>query len=162
MPSDREPRWSGIAASYAVLLAVLGAAASLAYDVAAPAYRPPVIRFAVVLAMGVALFHILSRWRRSVQGEPQSRFEAALTRQSIPLKIEAAFLKSRDAVARSVTSQSSFEHLASARLSVLWEAGSGPAGIPMPVYRRWLGLGPSRQAVAALVAQIEEARADRR
>ena len=156
MQSRPERRWPGIVVGYTVLLTVLAAVTSLAYDVAAPAYRPQVIRLAVVVALGVAVIHILNRWRGS--RELQSRFDAALTRQGITPKVDIAFLRARDAVARSVRSQSGFQH----NLSTLSGARLGAAEIPRPAYRRWLRLGPSRHAIEALISEAENSRAERR
>ena len=151
-----ERRWPGIVAGYTVLLTVLGAVTSLAYDVAAPAYRPQVIRLSVVIAIGVALIHLVNRWRANWEG--QSRFDAALTRQRIAPKVDVAFLRARDAVGRSLRSHSSFEHV----VSILSEAPVNADEVHRPAYRRWLRLGPSRQVVAALIAKAENARAARR
>ena len=156
MRSGPERRWPGIVAGYTVLVTVLGAVTSLAFDVAAPAYRPQVIRLSVVVAIGVALIHLLNRWRGN--WETQSRFDAALTRQRIAPEVDVAFLRARDAVARSVRSQSGFAHI----VSSLSEAQVDAAEIHRPTYRRWLRLGPSRQVVAALIAKAEDARAERR
>jgi hypothetical protein len=156
VPSDPERRWPGVVVGYMLLSIVLGAVTSLAYDTAAPAYQPQVIRVAVALAIGVALIHILNRWRGS--RERQSRFDAALTRQRIAPKTDIAFLRARDTVAYSVRSQSGFAHL----FAILADARVDAAEVHLPAYRRWLRLGPSRQAVAALIAKAENARAERR
>ena len=153
MRSDPERRWPGIVVGYTVLLMVLVAATSLAYDVAAPAYRPQVIRLAVMVVLGVAVVHILNRWRR--RRELQSRFDAALSRQGIAPKVDTAFLRARDAVAHSVRSQSGFQH----NLSILSVTRIGAAEIPRPAYRRWLRLGPSRHAIEALISDAENSRA---
>ncbi len=156
MPSDPERRWPGIAASYTVLLIVLGAVTSLACDTAAPAYRPQVIRLAVAVAIGAALIHLLNRWRGS--RARHSRFDTALTRQVVPPKLDVAFLRARDTVAHSVRSRSGFAHI----LAILSDARVDAAEVHRPAYRRWLRLGPSRQVVEALVAEAENARAERR
>lgn len=156
MQSDPERRWPGIVAGYMLLLIVLGAVTSLAYDTAAPAYRPHVIRLGVAIAIGVALTHILNRWRGS--REMHSRFDAALTRKGIAPEVDIAFLRARNAVAHSVKSQSGFAYI----VAILSDARADAAEVHRPAYRRWLRLGPSRQVVAALIAEAENARAERR
>ena len=56
MPTrDRERRWPWTVAGYALLFAIVAAAAGFVYDSAAPAHRTVVIRLAVAVVLAVAL-----------------------------------------------------------------------------------------------------------
>ena len=93
-------------------------------------------------------------------GVLRSILETAVTSQPDTNTILYAAIVDTDgnAVAHSVRSQSGFAHI----VAILSDARADAAEVHRPAYRRWLRLGPSRQAVAGLIAEAENARAERR
>ena len=155
MPIDRERRWPWIAAGYAVFFAIVAAATGYIYDSADPANRAMVIRLAVGFVVAVLLIHLRKHFGGDPRWEPPSAFADALTPQPLTPKLDAGFIKLRDEVANSVASQSYFEKTLWLRLCALRQAHGRPGDLTMPTERRWLGRGPSRQTIAALVEDIE-------
>jgi hypothetical protein len=90
---DRERGWPWTVAGYALLLAVVAAAAGFVYDSAAPAHRPVVIRLAVAIVLAVVLIHLRSHFRGDPRGDPPSPFEDALVRQPAAPEVDPGFAK---------------------------------------------------------------------
>lgn len=155
MPRYRERRWPGIMAGYAVLFAVVAAATAFVYDSAAPGNRAVVIRLAVVFVVAVLLIHLRNYFRGDPRWDPPSAFDDALMHQPIAPKLDPGFVKLREDVANSVTSRSFFAKVLWLRLCALARARGQQGELPFPAGRSWLGRGPSRRTIAALIDRIE-------
>jgi hypothetical protein len=158
---DRERGWPWTVAGYALLLAVVAAAAGFVYDSAAPAHRPVVIRLAVAIVLAVVLIHLRSHFRGDPRGEPPSPFEDALVRQPAAPKVDPGFAKLRDEVANSIASRSYFRNVLWPRLCALAQARRPSAALTPPPERGWPGRGPSRRDLAELIERIEGSRTDK-
>src|SRR5262249_44425705 len=125
MAAPDKRRWPSIAALYALLLLVVGAAAGFIHDSAAPANRPMVIRLAVGLVVAVALIHLRVHFRRARRWQPPSVFAAALRRQPIEAKLDPGFIRLREQVANGSASRSYFDKVLWPRLLALARARGG-------------------------------------
>ena len=119
---DRERGWPWTVAGYALLVAVVAAAAGFVYDSAAPAHRPVVIRVAVAVVLAVVLIHLRSHFRGDPRWDPPSPFEDALRRQAPPPKVDQGFVRLRDEVANGIASRSYFRNILWPRLCALAQA----------------------------------------
>ena len=81
---DRERGWPWTVAGYALLLAVVTAAAGFVYDSAAPAHRPVVIRLAVAIVLAVVLIHLRSNSHGDPRWDTPKPFEDSLMSQTHP------------------------------------------------------------------------------
>jgi hypothetical protein len=158
---DRERGWPWTVAGYALLLAVVAAAAGFVYDSAAPAHRPVVIRLAVAIVLAVVLIHLRSHFRGDPRGDPPSPFEDALVRQPAAPEVDPGFAKLRDEVANSIASRSYFRNVLWPRLCALAQARRPSAALTPPPERGWPGRGPSRRDLAELIERIEGSRTDK-
>ena len=162
MPTrDRERRWPWTVAGYALLLAVVAAAAGFAYDSVAPIHRPGVIRVAVAVVLAVVLIHLRSHFRGDPRWDPPSSFEDALRRQAPPPKVDPGFVKLRDEVANGLASRSYFRNILWPRLCALAQTRRPPVVLTPPPERGWPGRGPARRDLAELIERIEGARTDK-
>jgi len=158
MPPPPEPHWPGIVARYAVLLVLVGLAATPAYFYAEPANKLAVVRLAVAVVVGVALIHLLRVVRATIEAQPASAFEQALVPRSPQPRLAQIFVTLRDEIRFSAASQGYFEHVLWPRIVAL--VARQPRGVePSPVKpagRPLLGRGPSLETLRALVARLEE------
>jgi hypothetical protein len=105
--------------------------------------------------LGVALLHVGREVRARVRPEAPSPFERALRPARLEPELAPLFLKLRDEITFSRTSQGYFEHVLWPRVLAL--AGESLLeGRPRPAWRRLLGRGPSLAALRALTTRIEE------
>ncbi len=158
MPRYRERRWPRIAVGYSVLLLVVAGIGDLAYEAAAPANRPIVIRLAAALLVAIVLIHIRSRFRGDPLWDPASEFEDALAREPPAPQLDPALVKLRAELANSARSRSYFDNVLWPRLRALVEARGGDAAgfeeaLPPKAGPRWRG--PSRRTLAELIDRIE-------
>lgn len=158
MPRYRERRWPRIVAGYGVLLAVMSAIGDFAYEAAAPADRPIVIRLAAALLVAIVLIHIRSCFRGDPLWDPPSEFENALVRETHAAQLDPALVKLRAELADSIKSRTYFDHVLRPRLGALVAARGGDAArfeqaLPAKFRRRWRG--PPPRALAALLDRIE-------
>jgi len=158
---DSERRWPWTVAGYALLLAIVAAAAGFIYDSAAPAHRPMVIRLAVAVVVAVVLLHLRSHFRGDPRWDAPSPFEDALRRQAPPPKLDPGFVRLRDEVANGLASRSYFRNILWPRLCALAQVRSPPVTLVPPPERGWPGRGPTRRDLAELIDHIESARTDR-
>jgi hypothetical protein len=159
MPRYRERRWPWIVAGYTAFAAILAPVTAFLCDIAAPAYRPEVIRLAVALVVAVVLIHVKRHFRGDPLWDPPSDFANALAREPPAPKIDPGFLKLREEIAHSTASRSYFE-------TVLWPhlrdlatrraGGKVDSVLPFPPAPRWPHRGPSRRELAALVGRLED------
>lgn len=158
MPPPPEHRWPGIVAGYAILLTLVGLAATPVYFYAEPANQPAVVRLAVAVVVGVALIHLVKIVRATIEAQPASAFEQALAPRSPEPRLAQIFVTLRDEIRYSAASQGYFEHVLWPRIVAL--VARQPRGVqPSPVKppgRRLLGRGPSLATLRALVARLEE------
>ena len=161
MNRDRERRWPWAVAGYALLLAIVAAAAGFIYESAPPVHRPVVIRVAVAVVLAVVLIHLRSHFRGDPGWDPPSPFEDALRRQPAPPKLDPGFVRLRDEVANGIASHSYFRNILWPRLCTLAQARRPAVALTPPPERGWPGRGPSRRDLAELVDRIEGPRTDR-
>jgi hypothetical protein len=146
--------WLGIAAGYAIVMAIVAALAGLIYDAAASSHQLLVIRLAVAFVTGMIAIHLLVYFRGDPKWEPSSAFEEALIRRSGAPRLDPSFIKLRDEVANGSATPSYFEKVLWPRLYKLSQS-RGRGELPISGQRRRLGRGPSPRAIAELVGHIE-------
>jgi len=163
MPSRPERRWPSIVAGYLILLVVVAIVTTIMYRLAEPAYRPSVVRAAAGLVLGVALLHARGRGRQALESDPPSLFDAALARPPAAPVLDRLFEQLESEVRFGTRSVGYFEHVLWPRLSRLHAGVDGDTVLAKPPGRRWLGRGPSLDALAEVVAAVERtARRDER
>lgn len=158
-----ERRWPSIVAGYLVLLVVVAIVTVIVYRFAEPAYRPPVVRAAAGLVLGVVLLHARGLVRQSLESDPPSLFDAALARVPAVPVLDRLFEQLRSEVTFGTRSVSYFEHVLWPRLARLYAGVGGDGALAKPPGWRWLGRGPSLAALGEVVAAVERtARRDER
>jgi hypothetical protein len=157
MPSRPERRWPAIAAGYLILLAVVAIVTTIMDRFAEPAYRPSLVRAAAGLMLGVVLFHARAVVRRSLESDPSSMFDAALVRAAAAPVLDRLFEQLWSEIRFGAGSASYFEHVLWPRLSRLHADVDGDGALAKPSGRRWLGRGPSLEALGEAVAAVERA-----
>jgi hypothetical protein len=158
---DSERRWPWTVAGYALLLAIVAAAAGFIHDSAAPAHRPVVIRLAVAVVLAIVLIHLRSHFRGDPRWDAPSPFEDALRRQAPSPKLDPSFVRLRDEVANGLASRSYFRNILWPRLFALAQTHRPPVALTPPPERGWPGRGPARRDLVELIDRIESARTDR-
>lgn len=151
-------RWPGLLAGYAIFLGLLTLIATPLYLSATSSFRPLVVRLVVAVILVVALFHLLRTVQTWINAQPPSTFEAALRRIPAESGLPPHFLRLRDEVRFSTSSQSYFEHVLWPRICVLGQGRGGPLreGALKPSDRRFLRRGPSLNTLRNLIAEVEE------
>jgi hypothetical protein len=144
---ERSPRRL---AARALLGALLALAAVPVYLAVSPSWRFPVVRLvcAAIVAFGCA--RIIRAVRERIEVNPRSPLDAPPARPPSPA-LDARFLRLRDDLTFSARRRRYFD-------TILWPRLQALAGgdLPLPVERRRLGgRGPSRAAIARLIAEIE-------
>jgi hypothetical protein len=158
MPRYRERHWPRIVASYGILLVVMAVVGDFAYEAAALANRPIVIRLAAALLVAIVLIHTRTRFRGDPRWDAPSEFDNALVRETQAVKLDPALVKLRTELTNSVRSRSCFDNVLWPRLRALVEARGGDAALldqalPPRTRPRWRG--PSPRTLAALIDRIE-------
>jgi hypothetical protein len=156
MPPPPERRWPGIVVGYAVLLVLVGLAATPAYVYAEPATKPAVVRLAVAVVLGVALTHLVKIVRVAIEAQPPSAFEQALAPRAPEPRLAELFVTLRDEIRFSATSQGYFEHVLWPRMLALVARQPRAVDPVKPSGRRLLRRGPSLATLSALVARLED------
>jgi hypothetical protein len=155
-----ERRWLRLLAGYLVFVGCLALIVTPLYLYVEPSYRPVVIRLAAAVVVGIALLHLRGIVRERIDAQPASAFELALHRTPMEPRLAPLFLKLRDEVRFSTTSQKYFERVLWARILAVLVRGPGgrvPAVPPvMPAGRRLLRRGPSLRTLRNLIGRIEE------
>lgn len=156
MPSPpRERRWPAIVAGYLVLLVVCAIVTTVVYRYAEPTHRPPILRAAAGLVLGVVLLHVRSVVRDSLESEPPSIFDGALARSPEVPVLDRLFEQLRSELTFGMRSVSYFEHVLWLRLTRLHQAVGGDEALRKPLRRRWLRRGPSFEALDDVIRAVE-------
>ena len=145
--SERSPRRL---AARGLLGALLVLAAVPMYLAVSPSWRLPVVRLvcAAIVAFGCA--RIIRAVRRRIGEDPRSPLDAPPPPAPSPA-LDGRFLRLRDDLTFSARRRRYFD-------TILWPRLQALAGgdLPRPAERRRLGgRGPSRAAIARLIAEIE-------
>jgi hypothetical protein len=157
MAQYRERRWPKIVIGYAVLLVVLAAVTAFAYDAAAPANQPMVLRLTVAFLVAVALIHVRSYRRGDPLWDPPSEFQNALVPPPPTGKLDPGFVRLREEVANSAASRSYFENILRPRLGALARHRHGDdADLPVPAAGALPRRGPSRRDLETLIEHLEK------
>ncbi len=154
-------RWLRLLAGYLVFVGCLALVVTPVYLYVEPSHRPEIVRLAAVVVVGIALIHLRGIVRERIDAQPVSAFELALRRAPMEPRLAPLFLKLRDEVRFSTTSQKYFERVLWPRILALLARGPGaqPAVLPvMPAGRRLLRRGPSLGTLRNLIGRIEEGR----
>jgi len=155
-----ERRWLRLLAGYLVFVGCFALIVTPLYLYVEPSYRPLVIRLASAVVVGIALLHLRGIVRERIDTQSTSAFELALHRTPVQPRLAPLFLKLRDEVRFSTTSQKYFERVLWPRILELPVGGSrgrSSAAPPvMPAGRRLLRRGPSLETLRNLIGRIEE------
>jgi hypothetical protein len=159
MPTPSEGRELRILGGYLLFAGILALILTPLYLYAAPFDRPLVVRLGAGVVLGVALIHLTRIVRGWIAAQPASAFERALDRPPVEARLAPQFLKLRDELRFSITSQQYYEGVLEPRLERLLAGRSQSAReLPLaePRKRRWLRRGPSRATLQDLITRIEE------
>jgi len=146
------------AIGYAALVGGVALAALPLVTVADPGNRPIILRLAAAVVLAVALAHVRSAFRRSVGAEPAPASRTVATAERDEPIIARHFQEVADDLRFGRSSGSFWSRVLRPRLAALSGRLPGPAislDVPVPRWRRMLGLGPSAAALRDLVAQLE-------
>ncbi len=153
-------RWLRLLAGYLVFVGCLALVVTPLYLYVEPSHRPEIVRLAAAAVVGIALIHLPGIVRERIDAQPPSALEAALHRAPLEPRLAPLYMKLRDEVRFSTTSQKYFEHVLWRRILALLarEPGGQPPAVPpvMPAGRRFLRRGPSLGTLRNLIGGIEE------
>jgi hypothetical protein len=159
MPSPPDRRWPRVCVGYLLFVTLLAVALTPVYFLVEVAHRPTVVRLGGALVVGIAMIHLRRVVRERIEDQPSSEFAQALHQAICVPRYAPLFLKLRDEVRFSGTSQQYFEHVLWARIMALCARQSGRPPVIAPVRpagRRLFRRGPSLAALRDLIAELEE------
>jgi hypothetical protein len=159
MPPSPERRTLRVLGGYVLFVGLLGLALTPLYLYAEPPDRPLVVRLGTGAVLGVALVHLARVVRGWIAAQPPSAFERALGRPPVEPRLAPLFVKLRDELRFSTTSEAYFKDVLEPRLHrLLADRGQPTGGLPMARSRkrRWLRRGPSLATLHDLITRIEE------
>lgn len=155
-----ERRWLVRLVAYAAFVSVVGIATVPIYLGAEPRYRPVVVRLSAALIAAVLLRRVLRTAKDHINTGASSALDEALHRPRPPVSLDPSFVKLRDEVQFSTTSQRYFEQELWPRLAAL--RAESPTGVAeelhKPPGRRFRRRGPALAALADAVTTLERQR----
>ena len=154
-----ERRTLRVLGGYVLFVGLLTLALTPLYFYAEPPERPLVVRLGAGAVLGVILIHLARVARGWIAAQPLSAFERALDRPAVEPRLAPLFVKLRDELRFSTTSEAHFKGVLEPRLQRLLAERSQPTrGLPLaqPRKRRWLRRGPSLATLQDLITRIEE------
>ena len=158
MPGERsEGPWVRFLVGTAILAGLLGLVFVPLYLYAEPRDRPIVIRVGGAFVVGVAMLRLRGMLQGHLEAQPPSNFEQALRREPPTPREAPLYLKLRDEVRYSTTSQAYFVNVLWPRLVALRASLAGRALTVAPPQPRGrpFGRGPSLAILRTLIAGIE-------
>jgi hypothetical protein len=158
MPPRRKRAWLGLLGRYLVLVVVLGAAATAAYAVVEIDHRPAVVRLVVAAFVVVVLVHLHGHLRDQLEMTQPSSFDQARASEPPDARIAPVVGRLTEQVKQSVASQRYFEKVLWPKLEHLSRELGSQEPLPGLHERRWLGRGPSLEAIAGLIRGLGEKR----
>lgn len=150
MPSPVEPPGPLRLAAHGILLGLLALAAIPIYLALDAEWRSLLVRVVCAAAVTVGSIRVVRGVRRTAAEHPPSPVDAPPGAPPTVI-LDEVFLRRRDELTYSVRSRRYFD-------AVLWPRLLALAGthLPPPPRRRWASrLGPSRDMIESLIAQIE-------
>ena len=151
MSNVGERTWLKSVVGYAVFIAGVAAAATVAYDAVSEGTRETVLRIASALAAGAILLHQRARWRESL-GEPGPN--RIIVPDEKPA-ISQFFSNLQYDVRASMRSRRSFEAYLHPRLQELAENTDVKIDSLAPRPRAWSKRGPTLVELTKIVERLE-------
>jgi hypothetical protein len=157
MPRRPERRWPGLAAGYAVFVALLAAATAPIAHLVEAAHRPLVIRLAGALLLAVIASHLAKHARARIEAQPASEFDQALRPSRPEPRLDARFIQLREHLSHSARDDRYFRRVLWPALVALAERPPH-ASLRRPLVRpagRLFGRGPSLAALRQAISSME-------